>query len=229
MADEGAKAVDTVVLDVDGTLVDSNYHHVRAWADAFISVGRAIPEWRIHRAIGMGGDQLVAEVAGECTERAAGDELRRKHDELIDAALHHVEVLPGADGLIDALKQRGYKVVAASSATEEQTRTALEKLSDFRHLDAWISGATVAATKPATDLMERALEEVDGESAIAVGDSVWDMMSARRLGWFAVALRTGGFPDELLREAGADRVLDDAADLVEHLADLPAPGHPRHG
>lgn len=216
---------DTVVLDVDGTLVDSNYHHVRAWADAFVSVGRTIPEWRIHRAIGMGGDRLVTEVAGEPTERAVGEEVRTQHDALFDAVMNHLAVLPGADGLISALKQRGYLVVAASSATEEQTRTALEKLSDVRHLDGWISGNTVEETKPSADMLTRALEEVRGHAGIMVGDSIWDMVSAKRLGWFAVGLRTGGFATDELQEAGADLVLDDAAALVANIEELPGPGH----
>lgn len=225
MTDPALSPADTVVLDVDGTLVDSTYHHVRAWADAFAAVGRTIPEWRIHRAIGMGGDRLVAEVAGEPTERAAGDEVRTRHDALYSAMLDHVEVLPGADGLIGALKQRGYRVVAASSGSHDQTRAALEKLSDVRHLDAWLSGDDAEESKPSTDLLSRALEEVRGLRGIAVGDSVWDMTAARDLGWYAVGLRTGGFAADELRTAGADLVLDDAADLVEHLADLPGPGN----
>lgn len=221
----GGPAPDTIVLDVDGTLVDSVYHHVRAWADAFVSVGRTIPEWRIHRAIGMGGDRLVAEVAGEPTERAAGEEVRKQHDARYDALMDHVDVLPGADGLITALKQRGYLVVAASSGTEEQTRTALEKLSDVRHLDGWISGESVEITKPDADMLTRALDQVRGHAGIAVGDSIWDMKAAKAVGWYAVGLRTGGFATDELERAGADLVLDDAADLVAHLDRLPGPGH----
>ena len=225
MPDEERPVADTVVLDVDGTLVDSTYHHVRAWADAFVTVGRTIPEWRIHRAIGMGGDRLVTEVAGEPTERAAGEEVRKQHDALFDAMMDHLELLPGADGLISALKQRGYLVVAASSGTEEQTRTALEKLSDVRHLDGWISGNDVEETKPSADMLTRAVDKVRGHAGIVVGDSIWDMESAQRLGWYAVGLRSGGFATDELVKAGADIVLDDAADLVAHLDSLPGPGH----
>ncbi len=222
MERDAATAVDTVVLDVDGTLVDSNYHHVRAWADAFAEVGRIIPEWRIHRAIGMTGELLVPHLAGDSTERAAGDEIRKRHDAHYSHALHRVEVLPGGHQLISSLKQHGFRVVAASSGSEEQTRAALEKIDDAGDLDAWLAGDQVEVGKPAPELLEVALERVGGSRALAVGDSVWDMKAAGDLGWFSVGLRCGGFSAAELTEAGADVVHDDPADLVEHVSSLPS-------
>ncbi|WP_426245151.1 HAD family hydrolase [Nocardioides sp. LHG3406-4] len=221
MDTQDQRPVDTVVLDVDGTLIDSNYRHVRAWAEAFAEIGRIIPEWRIHRAIGMGGDRLVPEVAGECTERAAGDELRARHDALYERVLPHIQPLPGAHQLISTLKERGFRVVVASSGTEEQTRSAIEKLEDSRQLDAWVAGSDVEATKPAPELLKVALERVDGRHAMVVGDSVWDMLAAEELDSYAVGLRCGGFSDSELVDAGADVVYDDPADLVAHASNLP--------
>lgn len=175
--------VDTFVLDVDGTLVDSNYHHVQAWSAAFAAVGRAVPQWRIHRAIGMGGDRLVAEVAGESTEHAVGEQVRTIHDETYEQQhLEHVSVLPGGHEIISALRQHGFRVVAASSGTLEQTEAALAK--------------------------------VGGDRAVAIGDSVWDMVAAGRLGWPALGVRCGGFAREELLHAGAAGVYDDPADLT---------------
>lgn len=206
--------VDTIVLDVDGTLIDSNYHHVQAWATAFKAVGRAVPLWRIHRAIGMGGDRLVTEVAGDSTEHAVGDEVRAQHDEAYEQRLGQVGVLPGGHELISTLRAHGYRVVAASSGTAEQTQAALDKIDDAHELDGWVCGDDVSTTKPDPALLTAALEKVGGESAAAIGDSVWDMVAAGRLGWHAVGLRCGGFAHEELVEAGADAVYDDPADFM---------------
>ncbi len=214
--------VDTIVLDVDGTLVDSNYHHVRAWADAFTEVGRVIPEWRIHRAIGMTGELLVPHLAGDSTERAAGDEIRKRHDAHYSQAMHHVEVLPGGHRLISSLKQHGFRVVAASSGSEEQTRAALEKIDDAGDLDGWVAGDQVDTGKPAPELLEVALARVGGDRGLAVGDSVWDMRAAGDLRWYSVGLRCGGFSADELVHAGADVVHDDPADLVAHVSALPS-------
>ncbi len=220
MQSDTTHRADTIVLDVDGTLVDSNYHHVRAWADAFAEIGRIIPEWRIHRAIGMSGELLVPHVAGDSTERAAGDEIRRRHDAHYSQVMHRVEVLPGAHRLISSLKQHGFRVVAASSGSEEQTRAALEKIDDAGDLDAWVSGDQVTTGKPAPDLLGAALDRVGGHRAVAVGDSVWDMQAAGELGWHAVGLRCGGFSADELLDAGADVVHDDPDDLIAHVAEL---------
>ena len=222
MQSDTPQRADTVVLDVDGTLVDSNYHHVRAWAMAFNEVGRVIPEWRIHRAIGMTGELLVSHLAGVCTERAAGDEIRKRHDAHYAAALPQVEVLPGGHQLISSLKQHGFRVVAASSGSEEQTRAALEKIDDARDLDAWVSGDQVGTGKPAPELLEVALSRAEGTLGVAVGDSVWDMRAAGVLGWRSVGLRCGGFSEDELVGSGADVVHDDPDDLIAHVASLTA-------
>src|SRR5262245_4513601 len=111
---------DTAVLDLDGTLVDSVYHHVVAWRSAFLAVGMDVPTARIHRAIGMGGDRLVTEVAGRSAESAVGDEVRTMHDERFDQLLSQVTATEGAFELLESLRRHDLKVVVASSGPPEQ-------------------------------------------------------------------------------------------------------------
>ena len=141
--------VDTVVLDVDGTLVDSVYVHVSAWMRAFRGVGVPVEGWRIHRAIGMGGDRLVAAVAGQKVEDAVGDQARELHDQEYDDLVAGVLPLPGADDLLETLKQRGFTVVLASSGTKTQTEQALQLLERSDLADAWVCSADVDSSKPA--------------------------------------------------------------------------------
>ncbi|MGZ8738692.1 MAG: HAD family hydrolase, partial [Nocardioides sp.] len=135
--------VDTVVLDVDGTLVDSVYTHVTAWMRAFRGVGVPVEGWRIHRAVGMGGDRLVAEVAGQRVEDAVGDGVRELHDQEYDDMVGGVLALPGADDLLETLKRRGFSVVLASSGTKTQTEQALALLDRSELADAWVCSADV--------------------------------------------------------------------------------------
>lgn len=213
-----SQAVDTVVLDVDGTLVDSVYVHVSAWMRAFRGVGVPVEGWRIHRAIGMGGDRLVAAVAGQRVEDAVGDQARQLHDQEYDDLVSGVLALPGADALLETLKQRGFTVVLASSGTKEQTVQALGLLERSELADAWVCSADVETSKPAPDLIGVALERVGGGSAVMVGDAVWDVEAARRAGLDAIGLRCGGFGEAELRDAGAISVFDSPQDLVERFA-----------
>src|SRR4051794_20509858 len=108
------------ILDVDGTLVETNYHHAIAWYRAFTQYGVELPVWRIHRAIGMGGDQLVGALAGDGVEDEKGDDIRAAEKALYMAMIHEVRPLPDAKRLIETLKERGHKVVLASSAKQEE-------------------------------------------------------------------------------------------------------------
>jgi phosphoglycolate phosphatase-like HAD superfamily hydrolase len=214
-------AVDTVVLDVDGTLVDSVYQHVRAWDEAFRRVGVDVSAWRLHRAIGMGGDRIVAALAGRAVEVGLGDEIRRHHDERYADLVRDVRPLPGAAELLSALRLRGHLVVLASSGSREQTAEAVERIGAAAHIHAWISGKDVVGTKPAPDSLDLAIDRVGGRRAAVVGDSVWDMEPARARGHVAIGLLSGGFGAAELRAAGADLVFEDPADLLEHLDETP--------
>jgi HAD superfamily hydrolase (TIGR01509 family) len=210
------------ILDVDGTLVDTNYHHALAWYRAFIQHDVELPVWRIHRAIGMGGDQLIAALAGEEAEKEKGDDIRSAEKALYMAMIHEVRPLPDARRLLEALKERGHPVVLASSAKKEEIEQYLDLL-DARELAVeWTSSADVERTKPEPDLVLTAMEKAGGgDNGVMIGDSVWDVEAAKRAGVPTIAVRTGGFGVDELTQAGAARIFDSITDLLESLEETP--------
>jgi HAD superfamily hydrolase (TIGR01509 family) len=210
------------VLDVDGTLVDTNYQHALAWYRAFRSLGETFPIWRIHRLIGMGGDQLVAALGGDELEERIGDEVRERWVREADPLMAEVALLPGARELIVALKDRGHRVVLASSGKPHHVDRGLDMLDVRSIVDGWTTSEDVESTKPAPDLLQVALkkigEPVDAPSVV-VGDSVFDVEAAKNAGMPAIAVRSGGFGDDELRDAGAIGIYDTPADLAEALDD----------
>jgi phosphoglycolate phosphatase-like HAD superfamily hydrolase len=209
------------ILDIDGTLVDSNYQHTIAWYRAFREYGHALPVWRIHRHIGMGGDQLVASLCGDEVEAEQGDDIRSAEKTLYFQLIDEVVPLEGARDLIVDLKGRGCRVVLASSAKPDEIEHYLDLLDARGIADAWTSSGDVEATKPAPDLVEVALERVGGGPATMVGDSTWDCKAAERAGVETLAVLTGGFSDQELREAGAVAVYHSIEDLRRRLSDTP--------
>jgi HAD superfamily hydrolase (TIGR01509 family) len=212
------------ILDVDGTLVDTNYHHAIAWYRAFTQHDVILPVWRVHRAIGMGGDQLVGALAGEDVEQERGDDIRAAEKVLYTLMIHEVRPLPDARRLIETLKERGHKVVLASSAKEEEIGHYLGLLDARQIADAWTSSADVEKTKPHPDLVRTALDKVGGGDAVMIGDSIWDVEAAKRAGIPTITVRTGGFGHDELAEAGAARVFDSIGDLLEKWEDTPLIG-----
>jgi HAD superfamily hydrolase (TIGR01509 family) len=209
------------ILDIDGTLVDSNYQHALAWYRAFRLHGITIPVWRCHRAIGMGGDQLVAYLAGEGFDREEGDTVRTEEHALFAQLRHEVQPVAGARGLVEDLKARGCKVVIASSAKAEDLAYYLDLL-DVRELaDGWTDSSTVERTKPEPDLVEAAVEIAGGGPAVMIGDSTWDVEAAKKLKMRTLCVRTGGFGGDELLEAGAEAVFDSIEDLRARLGDTP--------
>jgi HAD superfamily hydrolase (TIGR01549 family) len=208
------------VLDVDGTLVDTNYQHALAWYRAFRSLGETFPIWRIHRLIGMGGDQLVGALGGDEVEKRIGDEARERWVQEVDPMMGETALLPGARELIVALKERGHRVVLASSGKPHHVDRALDLL-DARDLaDGWTTSEDVEETKPAPDLLQVALKKI-GEPihapSLVIGDSVYDVEAAKNAGMPAIVVRSGGFGDDELREAGAIGIYDTPADLMAAL------------
>ena len=212
------------ILDVDGTLVDTNYHHAIAWYRAFTQSHIELPLWRIHRAIGMGGDQLVGALAGEEAEREKGDDVRTAEKVLYMLMIHEVRPLPDARRLIETLKERGHKVVLASSAKKEEIEHYLDLLDARELADAWTSSADVKRTKPEPDLVQVALEKVQGRDAVMIGDSVWDVEAAKRAGLPTITVRMGGFGEDELRAAGAACVFASINDLLQALHETPLKG-----
>jgi HAD superfamily hydrolase (TIGR01509 family) len=206
------------ILDVDGTLVDTNYQHAVAWYRAFRKSGITLPVWRIHRHIGMGGDQLVEALCGEEAERDLGDEIRSAEKELYSDLIGEVEPLPDAHALIDECSSQGATVILASSAKEEEVDHYLDLLSARERVDGWTTSADVEETKPEPDLVLAALEKGGGGDALLIGDTPWDVIAAARAGVATVALLTGGFSDDELTEAGAVAVHESLGSLVEQLA-----------
>jgi HAD superfamily hydrolase (TIGR01549 family) len=209
------------ILDVDGTLVDSNYQHTIAWYRAFRQHGHVLPVWRIHRHIGMGGDQLVASLCGDEVEDEEGDDIRAAEKTLYLELIDEVEPLAGARDLIVDLKNRGRRVVLASSAKPDEIEHYLDLLDARGLADAWTSSGDVEATKPAPDLVEAALESVGGGAAVMIGDSTWDCKAAERAGVRTLAVLTGGFSEQELRDAGAVAVFPSIEELRRRLSDTP--------
>jgi HAD superfamily hydrolase (TIGR01549 family) len=209
------------ILDVDGTLVDSNYQHALAWYRALRQHGHVLPVWRVHRHIGMGGDQIVDSLCGDEVEADQGDDIRAAERALYLAMIEEVEPLEGARELIVDLKRMDRRVVLASSAKPDEIEHYIDLLDARELADAWTSSGDVEATKPEPDLVEVALERVGGGPAVMVGDSTWDCEAAKRAGIETLAVRTGGFSEQELREAGASAVFRSIEELRRRLSDTP--------
>jgi HAD superfamily hydrolase (TIGR01509 family) len=211
------------VLDIDGTLVDTNYQHAIAWFRAFRSNGIVLPVWRIHRHIGMGGDQLVEALTGQRTEREIGDRIREEEKRRYFQLIDEVEPMDGSRELIEDLKRRGHTVVLASSAKDDEVDHYLDQLDARELADGWTTSADVEATKPAPDLVQAALKRIDGspDDAVMVGDTPWDVKAAASAGVETLAVRTGGFGVDELREAGAVAIFESVQELRERLDETP--------
>jgi HAD superfamily hydrolase (TIGR01549 family) len=197
------------ILDVDGTLVDTNYHHAIAWHRALHAHGHSVQMWKVHRRIGMGGDQILEALIGEEAAAADGDAIRETEAEAYGEMIGEVEVMEGARGLIEKLHEEGSTVILASSAKQEEVDHYLDLLDARELVDGWTTSAEVEATKPEPDLVHAALEKAGNDNpSVMVGDSVWDVEAAKRAGLPTLAVLTGGFSEEELREAGAAQVVE---------------------
>jgi HAD superfamily hydrolase (TIGR01509 family) len=216
--------MDPVILDIDGTLVDTNYQHTLAWQRALRDHGEIVPAWRIHRHIGMGGDQLLAAVAGEEVEQRVGDAVREAEGERYSELIGEVELLPGARALLVALRERGATTVLASSAKADEVDVYLDMLDARELVDGWTTSADVEATKPEPDLLRAALDKAGSDVAVLIGDSVWDCEAAARAGIPTVGVLTGGFAREELLAAGAAVVYESVEGLCGGLDEAPFAG-----
>ena len=207
---------DAILFDIDGTLVDSTYHHALAWHRAFTRYDVDVPMWRVHRTIGMGGDKLVAEVAGDEVEDQHGDDLRDAWSEEYAKVEAEVDPMAGASELVRRLVDEGYVVALASSGEKEFSENALKSLDvgdvgDVVHT--LVTSADVEASKPEPDLIGVTLDKVQPARAVFVGDTPYDVEAAAKAGLGCIALLTGGFSRAELEEAGASLVVEALTEL----------------
>ena len=216
--DDGSHGV-AVLFDVDGTLVDTNYLHTLAWSRALADSGEWAPMNAIHRLVGMGGEQLVPRLLGHANDGVLAAR-RRRYQELLPEA----RVFPGARELLTALADRGAHVALATSSPRSELDVMVKLLDMGSAIHHMTSGDDVDRTKPHADVFERALQRtgVGADDAVVVGDSVWDVEAARRAGLRVVTVETGGFSAAELREAGADDIYRDVAELLAAVVTAPA-------
>jgi HAD superfamily hydrolase (TIGR01509 family) len=215
--------VTVAILDIDGTLVDTNYHHAIAWYRAFRGHDIVLPIWRIHRHIGMGGDQMVAALIDDRTEEEQGDDIRSSETELYNQLIDEVRPMDGSRELIEQLKRRGHAVVLASSAKADEVDHYLDLLDARELADDWTTSADVESTKPEPDLVSAALDRVGGsaDDALMVGDTPWDVEAASRAGVPTITVLTGGFAAAELEDAGAAAVFESVVELCHKLDQTP--------
>lgn len=204
-----------VVLDIDGTLVDSVYHHVLAWDRALSAHGHQVSLRDIHAGIGIGSSRLATWLLGGVPDDV--DAITDEHTRLFLEQRDRLRATRGAVALLDDLDRRGVPVVLATSASSDERAALLEVLGDP---DLPLTDAdAVDAAKPAADLLLTACGKIDVEpaNAVMVGDSPWDVAAARRVGAQMISVRTGGFGDAALTARGPTMIVDDPAQLIATL------------
>jgi HAD superfamily hydrolase (TIGR01509 family) len=211
-----------VLFDVDGTLVNSNDAHARAWAEAFAAFDIAVDLAHVRRCIGMGGDELMPEVAGVTEDSPLGRRITRRRSEIFKTRyLPDIQPFPDAAGLVAELKSRGFTAVAASSAKEDELRTLLEVAGAESLLDAATSSDDAEESKPDPDIVHAALTRAHASpsQAVMIGDTPYDVEAARRAGVECVGFRCGGWDGPALR--GAIAIYDGPWDLLARLDESP--------
>jgi HAD superfamily hydrolase (TIGR01509 family) len=217
--EEAGNVAKVVVLDVDGTLMDTNYLHTEAWAQAFEEAGLQIPpRVEIHKLIGKGSDLLVGEFV---EDEESAETVTELHGEIYGGMQQHGYPLPGAKELLESLSERGYEVWFVTSAKDEELELHKERLELDGKLDGKIDGivnsSQVENSKPAPDIFEEALRRAGAkpEDAVSVGDAVWDVEAAKAAGIKTIGVLSGGaYSAEELKRAGAEEVYENCAALL---------------
>jgi HAD superfamily hydrolase (TIGR01509 family) len=213
-----------LLFDLDGTLIDSVYQHVLAWHEALEELGLSLAVWRIHRRIGMSGGLLVQALGREIGHRVTPEqaqELQKRHAVAYGRYQEAIEPLPGARELLQQLSQANVPYAIATSGRREGAQSALERLGVRPEIPV-ITRQEVQRAKPDPDLFLAAAQRLDVPiaKAMVVGDSVWDLLAARRAGCLGIGLLSGGYGKEELEQVGAYRVYHDPADLLNHLDEV---------
>jgi len=213
------------LFDLDGTLVDSVYNHVRAWHLALSEQGLDLSVWRIHRKIGMSGGLFTAQLQrelGRPIDEVTIEKLRDRHAELFRELSKDVPPLPGAAELLKELTRQKLPWAIATSGRMRTAATNLESLGVDPEKAVVITRDMVRYAKPDPDLFIEAARRLGTvtQGSYVVGDSIWDMYAARRCGALGIGLLSGGYGEAELERAGAMRVFDDPADMLDHLDEL---------
>ena len=208
----------SILVDVDGTLVDTNYFHTVAWWHAFQDISEDVPMSKIHPLIGMGSDQLVHRLIGRESEESSD-----AHSEHYEPFKKHIKAFPQAGDLLRELAGRGGRVILATSSGEEDLERLREAIDAEDAIDDAVSKGDVSSSKPAPDIFEAALKkfDLDPGRTMVVGDTVWDVEAAGKLDLQVVCVLTGGSTRAQLEDAGAVTVYEDVADLLAKLDDSP--------
>jgi HAD superfamily hydrolase (TIGR01509 family) len=209
--------IKALLFDIDGTLVDSNDFHVRAWQEVFHEAGHDFTAEIIHGQVGKGGDNLLPSLLPDLSEEEQEAIAEEHGPRYRDRYMDQVRPFPGARDLLVRAKQDGLTVALATSANPEELDHYVELLDAKDLVDVTTSKGDVEATKPAPDIFAAAIEKagVAPEQALVIGDTPYDVLAAKRAGAEAIGLLSGGFKEEDLRAAGAVAVYRDAADLLE--------------
>ena len=213
------------LFDLDGTLVDSVYEHVLAWKEALDEEGIELSVWRIHRKIGMSGglftNQLIRET-GVAIDEERGERLRRAHARAYRRMGDRIRPLPGARDLLAWLTQAGIRWAIATSGRMETAAVNLKALGVEPEKSPVVTRDEVKHAKPDPDLFLAAAAKLEApiETAVVVGDSIWDMLAAARCRALGVGLLCGGYGAQELQQASALRVYEDPADLLRHIDEL---------
>jgi len=221
----GGESVPAFLFDLDGTLIDSVYQHVLAWREALEHAGTELSVWRIHRRIGMSGGLLPVHAllreTGRKMTAVDRENLQKWHAEAYQKFVSQVRPLPGAVGLLATLSKANVPYAIATSGRLESAQPSLEALEINRGVPV-VTRDEVRHAKPDPDLFFAAAARlgVSIHDAVVVGDSVWDLLAARRARALGVGLASGGYGPEELERAGAYRVYDDPRDLLNHLDEL---------
>lgn len=215
-----------ILFDIDGTLVDSNYLHVHAWQRAFAEVGVDVESWRIHRGIGMDGSSLLDELLPEATDDDVKSRAKDVHSRFYQDTAHLLKPLPGTRRLLDLVAATGLQVVLATSAPEDELALLRKVLDQDEIVSAVTSSGDVDTAKPRPDIVEVALQRagVGADSAVFVGDSIWDIRAAARAGVECIGVESGGVDRLRLQDEGAVAVYRNPRDLADQLDDSPI-GH----
>ncbi|MUK01708.1 HAD-IA family hydrolase [Vibrio cholerae] len=224
MADGTAHSPDArhgVLFDVDGTLVDSNYQHTVAWWQAFRRFGHDVPMAEIHRAIGMGGDKLVAHLLGDDRDAEQDTELDSTHGAIFSTYWPGLRPFEGAADLVRRCADDGLTVVLASSASQQELGVLRGIIDADEAITAATSSGDADNSKPSPDILEAALEAggLEAANAVFVGDSVWDVLAASELKIPTIGLASGGTSEAELRDAGAVEVYKDIRALLDAFDD----------